>query len=195
MVQVGLTGGIGSGKTLVCSIFEKLGVPVYYADSEAKRLMDLNIDLKRGIVELFGEEAYKGGSLNRKLVAERVFGNFDLISKLNLLVHPAVRKDYLQWVEEQSGHIYVMEEAAILFESGAHKKMDLTVLVSAPEALRIQRVMQRDQTDKEQVIRRIEHQMSEEERIKYADFIICNDEKQMLLPQIISLQEKMLNEG
>jgi dephospho-CoA kinase len=195
MVQVGLTGGIGSGKTLVCGIFEKLGVPVYYADAEAKRLMNFDADLRQEIVDLFGTEAYKGGSVDREFLADRVFGNFDLIAKLNLLVHPAVRKDYLKWVELQTESCYVMEEAAILFESGAHQQMDYTVLVTAPEELRIRRVMQRDQTGRNQVIGRMKHQMSEDEKMKFADYTIYNDEKQMVLPQVIAFHEKILNEG
>jgi len=195
MVQVGLTGGIGSGKTLICSIFEKLGVPVYYADVEAKRLMNLDVELKQQIVELFGTEAYKGESVDRKFLADRVFGDFDLIAKLNQLVHPAVRMDYLKWVELQTESFYVMEEAAILFESGVHLLMDFTVLVSAPEDIRIRRVMQRDQTSREQVISRMKHQMGEDEKMKYADYIIYNDEKQMLIPQVIAFHEKILNEG
>ena len=193
MFQLGLTGGIGSGKTLVCSVFEKLGVPVYYADVEAKNLMNSDPVLKGQIVEIFGEGVYSGGILKREVLAERVFGHSEMLNKLNAVVHPAVSLDYLKWVKLQGDSAYVVEEAAILFESGANKHMDFTVLVFAPVDLRIQRVMMRDQSDKVQVEKRMKHQMSDEEKKKLADHIIYNDGKQMLLPQIIELHNKILN--
>ncbi|MEN8230390.1 MAG: dephospho-CoA kinase [Bacteroidota bacterium] len=192
MYQVGITGGIGSGKTLVCSIFEKLGIPVYYADSEAKRLMNSDQELVRHIVKLFGEDAYNGASLNREFLSEMVFGNPELLAKLNSTVHPAVRKDFVLWVESQRDAPYVLEEAAILFESGADRYLDRSVLVYAPEAMRIRRVMQRDGLDEERVRRRMIHQMDETAKMKLADHIIYNDETELLLPQIIALHKKLL---
>ena len=192
MYQAGITGGIGSGKTLVCSVFETIGVPVYYADQEAKRLMNRHPVLKESIEGLLGKEAYRDGELDRRYVGRRVFGNRDLLEQLNSLVHPAVREDYRNWVDGWSEVPYVVEEAAILFESGANRNLDITVLVYAPSELRIRRVMQRDGVSKEEVQRRMLHQMDEEEKRILADEVIVNDDREMLLPQIIALHEKIL---
>jgi len=192
MYQVGLTGGIGSGKTLVCSILEKLGVPVFYADREARHLMNENSGLRKQIEEVFGLEAYLKGTLNREFLAEKVFGDPSLLEKMNALVHPAVREHYTSWVEMQSDPPYVVEEAAILFESGSDLFMDLTVLIYADEEERIQRVMKRDGTDRLQVEKRMKTQMGEEEKKKRADYIIYNDGREMLLPQIIKLHNTIL---
>jgi dephospho-CoA kinase len=194
MFQVGLTGGIGSGKTLVCNILEKLGIPVYDADSQARRIMDEDSRLRKEIVELFGEEAYLDGRLNRRYLAGRVFGDQQMLKKLNKLVHPAVRKDYSRWVEHQSAP-YVVEEAAILFESGADRFMNMTVLVYAPVDLRISRVMKRDRVEEGKVLERMRHQMDEEEKRKRADKVIINDEKELLLPQIIAIHHEILTQG
>ena len=193
MFRVGLTGGIGSGKTLVCSIFEKLGVPVYSADTEARVLMNTDAELKYGIVNMFGDQAYSKDGMDRVFLAGSVFGDHEKLSGLNRLVHPAVRKDFNRWAALQTGSPYVVEETAILFESGADAEMDLAVLVYAPEELRIRRVMERDQTDREAVLKRMGHQMSEEEKTKMAGHIIYNDGTQMLLPQVIELHNKILN--
>lgn len=193
MLRIGLTGGIGSGKTLVCSIFEKLGVPVYYADAEAQILMNTDAELMAGIVKMFGDQAYSKDGLDRVLLADSVFGDHEKLSELNGLVHPAVRKDFNRWAALQTGSPYVVEEAAILFESGAGAEMDLSVLVYAPEELRIRRVMERDQIDREAVLKRMGHQLSEEEKMKMAGYIIHNDGTQMLLPQVIELHNKILN--
>ena len=192
MFRVGLTGGIGSGKTLICSILEKLGIPVYYADAEAKRLMTHHPDLKRKILDLLGEKAYKGASLDRKYLAERLFGNEVLLASMNSVVHPTVREDFKRWSDQQKEVPYVVEEAAILFESGAYKDFDQTVLVYAPEEIRIRRVMERDKCDRESVLRRISHQESEEELSKLADHILINDGQQMILPQVIELHNKLI---
>ena len=193
MYQVGITGGIGSGKTLVCSVLEKLGVPVYYADREAKRLMNSHPVLKKGIEELLGKEAYSEGELDRRYVGSKVFGNRELMEQLNSLVHPAVREDYRSWVAGWSEVPYVVEEAAILFESGASRNLDRTVLVYASSELRIRRVIQRDGVTREEVERRMLHQMDEEEKRMLADEVIVNDDREMLLPQIISLHQKIIN--
>jgi len=192
MFQVGLTGGIGSGKTLVCSILEKLGVPVYYADKEARELMNVHPGLMKQVEELFGPEAYRDGTLNSEFLADRVFGDQALLTKLNALVHPAVREHYSGWVGQQDKVAYVVEEAAILFESGSDQFMDLTVLIYADEEERIRRVMKRDGVDRAQVERRMNMQMSEEEKKKRADYLIYNDEREMLLPQIIKLHNTIL---
>ena len=192
MFKLGLTGGIGSGKTLVCEIFEKLGVPVYYADSAARDLMNRDAELMAGIRQMFGDEAYGTDGLDRQYMAARVFGNHEKLKGLNQLVHPAVRKDFIKWAERQEGSPYVIEEAAILFESGASEGMDLSVLVYAPEELRISRVMKRDGIQREAVLKRMEHQLSEEKKKEMADHVLVNDGKQMILPQVIDLHNDIL---
>jgi len=193
MFKLGLTGGIGSGKTLVCQVFEKLGVPVYYADRAARALMDTDEELKGGIRKMFGEEAYGKEGLDRPYLAGIVFGNQDKLDGLNGLVHPYVRKDFIRWTELQHESPYVVEEAAILFESGAYGEMDQTVLVYAPEELRVSRVMERDGLRREQVLSRMAHQLSEEEKMKMADHVLINDGTRMLLPQVLELHNKIIN--
>jgi len=192
MFQVGITGGIGSGKSLVCNVLEKLGVSVYYADREAGRLMNNDPELINGIRDLLGLKAYKNGTLDRVYVAEKIFSNRELLSDMNNMVHPAVRKDYTCWVESRMESPYVVEEAAILFESGAGDFLDWTVLVYAPEDIRIRRVMQRDRVDEESVRRRMAHQMDEEKKRELADEVIMNDEKQLILPRIIEMHRTIL---
>jgi dephospho-CoA kinase len=193
MLKLGLTGGIGSGKTLVCQIIEKLSVPVYYADRAARELMNSDAELKESIRNMFGDQAYSKEGLDRQYVASSVFGDHEKLSRLNSLVHPAVRKDFIRWTEQHRESPYVVEEAAILFESGASVEMDQTVLVYAPEELRISRVMKRDGRSREDVLKRMEHQLSEEEKMKKADHILTNDGVQMLLPQVVELHNKILN--
>jgi dephospho-CoA kinase len=195
MLKVGLTGGIGSGKTLVCSVLEKLGVAVYYADLEARRLMSSDSELVLQISGLFGNKAYKGGYLNREFLAQRVFKDKELLTRLNELVHPAVRKDFSRWASEQKPAFYVVEEAAILFESGSDLNMDLTVGVFAEKELRVQRVMQRDGIAREQVRMRMNSQMNEKEKMEKADIVINNDGKLMILPQIINMHNAILKRG
>ena len=192
MFQVGVTGGIGSGKTLVCQVLEKLGAAVYQADTSARRLMEGDMELRARIIDIFGEEAYLGGTLNRKLLADRVFGDHQMLQKLNDLVHPAVRRDYLDWISRQTEVPYVVEEAAILFESGAYRWMDLTVLVAAPEQVRISRVMKRDGVGESVVRKRMMHQMSEEEKREKADIVIMNGENDRLLTQVLDLHQDIL---
>lgn len=194
-MKVGLTGGIGSGKTLVCSVLEKLGVAVYYADLEARRLMSSDSELVLQISGLFGNKAYKGGNLNREFLAQRVFKDKELLTRLNELVHPAVRKDFSRWASEQKPAFYVVEEAAILFESGSDRNMDLTVGVFAEKELRVQRVMQRDGIAREQVRMRMNSQMNEKEKMEKADIVINNDGKLMILPQIINMHNAILKRG
>ncbi len=195
MLKVGLTGGIGSGKTLVCSVLEKLGVAVYYADSEARRLMNNDPGLAAKISTLFGNKAYEGGSLNREYISQRVFKEKELLKRLNELVHPAVRMDFSRWISEQKPATYVVEEAAILFESGSDRNMDLTVGVFAEKELRVRRAMLRDGSTREQVLNRMNSQMSEKEMMERADIVIRNDGKEMILPQIINMHNVILKRG
>lgn len=192
MLRVGLTGGIGSGKSLISSILIKLGVPVYHADSEARRLMDHDPILKKKIIEGFGEKAYDKDGLDREFLASQIFDDREKLLSVNAMVHPVVHEDFLQWTNRHKASPYVVEEAAILIESGAYKEMDHTVLVTAPEELRISRVMERDGTGRDAVLKRMSHQMKEAKLKKLADHLIINDEKQMLLPQVITLHNKLL---
>ncbi len=194
-MKVGLTGGIGSGKTLVCSVLEKLGVAVYFADSEARRLMNSDPGLVLQISGLFGNKAYEEGSLNREFIAHRVFTDKELLTRLNELVHPAVRKDFSRWASEQKPSFYVVEEAAILFESGSDRNMDFTVGVFAEKELRVRRAMQRDGSTREQVLNRMNSQMSDEEKMEKVDILINNDGKEMILPQIINMHNAILKRG
>lgn len=192
MFRLGVTGGIGSGKSLVCGVLEKMGIPVYYADREARHLMNSDAELRLEIETFFGKEVYREGILDRKAMGDRVFGDRQLLSKLNELVHPFVQKDFDSWSKSWKGVPYVVEEAAILFESGAVKNMDLSVLVYAPKELRIARVEKRDGISRSQVVDRMKMQMIEEEKLKLADRVIYNDEQNLLLPQIVELHEDVL---
>lgn len=192
-LQVGITGGIGSGKTTVCRVFEQLGIPVYYADAEAKRLMVEDAELKAGIIQLFGKDAYlKDGQLNRPHIAQQAFGHPGLLQQLNALVHPAVAEDSNRWHKEQREAPYTLKEAALLYESGAHAALDKIITVTAPEALRIQRVVKRDGSKEADVRARMDQQMPETEKVKRADFVIYNDGQQLLLPQIQRIHQALI---
>lgn len=191
MVLIGLTGGIGSGKSTVAKVFETLGIPVYYADDEAKRLMNTDERLKQEIIKQFGIESYKDGTLNRPYIASLVFADKEKLSLLNSLVHPVTIEDSQKWVLQQISP-YVIREAALLFESGANKGLDFVIGVSAPLPLRIQRVIQRDGLSKEEIEQRISRQMDEEEKTKKCDFVILNDEKQLVIPQVLDIHKKIL---
>ena len=192
MLKIGITGGIGSGKTTVSKIFELLGVPVFYADDEAKRLMEQEQALIAQIKTEFGDEAYLTNHvLNRKYIAQLVFNDRDKLNKLNALVHPAVYRAFEFWVAQQKSP-YVLKEAALLFESGSYTQNDHNILVSSPLALRIARVIKRDQATKEQVLARIQAQFTEEQKQNLADFRIQNNEQELLIPQVLSLHQIIL---
>lgn len=171
---IGLTGGIGSGKTTVLKMFQKKGSAIYVADVEAKKLMTENEELKKEIIDLLGKSSYKNNQLNRKFIAKQVFENSEKLKKLNALVHPKVRQDFLSFLKKTTVDILVYE-AAILFESGANTYCDFVVTVTANEEQRIQRVILRDKIDRNSVIRRIKNQISDEEKIKKSDFVIYNN--------------------
>ena len=184
MIKVGITGGIGSGKTTVCKIFESLGVPVYYADDRAKKIMTSDKRLKADLIHLLGEECYfKNGRLNRKFIGSRVFKNKSLLKKLNKLVHPAVLKDGELWYSKQKG-VMAIKEAALLIESGSYLSLDKLIVVTAPEKVRLQRVMERDNLSLEAVKEKMKNQLTDDEFLKYADFRIINDGKKLLIPQV-----------
>ena len=186
MLKIGLTGGIGSGKTTVGEVFQQLGVSIYASDDRAKALMTEDLSLRSGLISLFGEQAFMNETLNRSYIASKVFSNSQLLAKLNTLVHPFVEKDFQAWCMCQTG-AYVLKEAAILFESGAYKGLDEVVLVEAPIELRVNRVISRDGSHREDVIARMEMQWSDEKKKELSDHLIVNDEKSSLLEQVLKL--------
>jgi dephospho-CoA kinase len=191
-IKVGLTGGIGSGKSIVARIFEVLGVPVYYADEAAKLLYKSDPMLKKEIISFFGEEAYVDGELNRKYISSIVFSSPEKLELLNSLVHPATIKDAEKWLSAQTAP-YAVKEAALIFESGSHRDLDHVIGVFAPESLRIQRVMSRDQVTEEEVRRRMNNQIEDRIKMRLCDFVIHNDEKQLLIPQVLDIHAKLLS--
>jgi len=191
MLKIGLTGGIGSGKSTVARIFEVLGVPVYYADVAAKRLMTEDEELKTAITSAFGANAYINGNLNREYIAGQVFNDDEKISVLNSLVHPATIKDAARWMNTQQAP-YIIKEAALLFESGSNKDLDYVIGVSAPFDLRIQRTMHRDHISAREVRARAEKQMDEVLKLRLCDYVIVNDEHEMLIPQVLALHNTFL---
>lgn len=190
ILRIGLTGGIGCGKSTVAKVFEVLGIPVYYADEAAKRLMNEDELLKQQIAQLFGPQAYKNGQLNRQYIAALVFNNKEKLDALNALVHPATIRDGERWMQQQSTP-YAIKEAALIFESGTQEYLDYVIGVSAPKALRLQRAMQRDGATREQVIARMQKQINEEIKMRLCDFIIYNDEVQAVIPQVLALHEQI----
>ena len=173
MIKVAICGGIGSGKSTVCRMFAERGVALYDSDSRAKALMNESDELRKALVAEFGEECYADGALNRSYLASRVFGSEEQLARLNSIVHPAVKADFLRWAEEQEGDFCILE-SAILFESGFDAVVDKTVAVLAPLPLRIERAMQRDGASREQIEARVKAQMSDDELVARADFAIVN---------------------
>ena len=192
MISVGVTGGIGSGKTTVCKIFEGLDIPVYYADIEAKRLMNHNKELKSKIKDILGKEAYhRNGKLNRKHVASIVFSNKEKLEQLNQLVHPAVREDAIRWSNAQKSK-YTLQEAALLVENGSYKQLDYLIVVTAPVEMRIKRVVKRDKSNFDQVKARMDNQLPEQAKKKVADFIIDNSGEVSLIHQIWKIHRALM---
>lgn len=191
MLAVGITGGIGSGKSYICTVFEQLGVKIYYADARAKFLSNNSEEIITQIKSVFGKESFINGEYNRAYIASQVFNNTDKLQMLNDIIHPAIEKDYQKWIEKHKYEPYTLKEAAILFESGTYKLLDKTILVTAPLDTRIKRVVERDQTTVEAVQNRIKKQWPTEKIIPLADFILENDGKKLILPQIIKLDKKL----
>jgi dephospho-CoA kinase len=192
-IQIGITGGIGSGKSMICRILAIFGVPIYEADSRAKALMQSDTELMAAIKTAFGEKAYQDGVLNRKYLAAEVFENTEKLNLLNSLVHPAVERDYEKWYAQYDGKCaYTAKEAALLFESSSYKRLDYIVTIDAPIQVRISRVAKRDtQRTVAEIEAIISKQMSEEQRQSLAHEVILNDEFTPLLPQVIALHKKM----
>lgn len=193
MLKIGVTGGIGSGKTLVCSAISAMGIPVYNSDIESRLIVDSDKEVINLIKNLFGAGIYVDGKLERKKVAELVFANRDLLEKLNNIIHPAVARHFAQWVEQYAHHKMIVQEAAILFESGVYKYLDKIIGVIAPLEIRIERIINRDSTNYSSVQSRMNNQLSEEELIKRCDYIIVNDGVQLVVPQINEILNKISN--
>ncbi|MFO7842231.1 MAG: dephospho-CoA kinase [Bacteroidales bacterium] len=191
MIKVGVTGGIGSGKTLVCEIFGHLGIPVFNADIEAKKIYSIDQDVIEQLKKLFGQDIYHNEELKKDVLANIIFNDSKAMDKVNSIVHPKVREYFLEWAEKQTSK-YVIEEAAILFESNAYLDLDYIINVHARQDSRIKRVMERDNISKEQVLNRMKNQLCDEKRMKLADYTIYNDDERMLLPQVLAIHQKIL---
>ena len=195
MIKVGITGGIGSGKSTVCKVFQTMGIPVFEADIIAGQLMNTDLIIRKQLMNLFGTTVYLPDQmLDRKFLAGIVFNNPSLLKQLNAIVHPAVRKSYDSWCLMQQSP-YIIHEAAILFESGFYKMMDKTIVVVTNEMERIQRVMKRNRSTEEQVRQRIRNQWTDEQRIKLADFVIGNNDDELIIPQIVEIDKKIRSNG
>ena len=192
MKKIGITGGIGSGKTYVSDVFRSLGVSVFHADSQAKKLMTSSGKLIKLVKGEFGNDIYKDSDLNKVKLSSIVFSNYDKLQKLNSLVHPIVKEEFDNWCKKQTSP-YVIKEAAILFESNSHLGLDAVICVLAPLELRMERLLKRDNYTEKEIKKRIENQISQEEKEKRSDYIIVNAEKDLLLPQIIKIHEKLIN--
>lgn len=189
MLKIGLTGGIGSGKTAVATIFSVLGIPVFDADKHAKRIMEDHQQLVLEMQKTFGEDTYLNGKLNRPYLANIVFNNPAKLDVLNALVHPATISAANNWMNAQTTP-YAIKEAALMFESGSASNLDYVIGIQAPQHLRIKRVMERDHVTREQVLKRMERQINEVIKMKLCDFVIVNDEQQLLISQVLQLHTK-----
>jgi dephospho-CoA kinase len=196
MKKIGITGGIGSGKTIICDVFRLLGVSVFNADNVARDLQQNDDNVKNQLIGLFGSNIYHSdGTLDRSAMAHLIFSDKELMHKVNQIIHPAVREKFISWTMEHKSEDYILYEAAILFESGYYKELDLNILIVADEEIRIKRVMKRDNISEQAVRERIENQMPDKEKIGLANYILENNEKQLLIPQILELDKSFRNHG
>jgi dephospho-CoA kinase len=194
MIKIGLTGGIGSGKTTVAEVFRELGAPIYLADVEAKKFL-FNLDVQSELILNFGQKVVSDGEVNKAVLASIVFSNKQALTTLNEIIHPRLRKHYLDWCKEHEDYSYTIMEAAILFENGFDQLVDKSIVVTAPTDQRIERAMSRDNSNKEQVQARINNQWSQEALIARSDFIIDNHDNALILPQIMRLHDRLLQQG
>lgn len=190
MKIVGLTGGIGSGKTTVANMFSELGVPVYIADIEAKKITDTSLEIREKLIDLLGVEAYANGVLNRKYVSDKIFNDSNLLESVNKIIHPKVAAHFMEWAATQKA-TYVLKEAAILFENGGYKACDLIILVTAPKAVRINRVMARDNATQTEIEQRMRNQWSDEKKRKLADIIIENEDIGITRQRVLSIHKSI----
>jgi dephospho-CoA kinase len=191
MLKVGLTGNIGSGKSIVARIFETTGIPVYHSDDTAKLMLD-NAENKAEMEKLFGKGIFDiSGKVDRKIIAGIVFNDTKKLTALNNIIHPAVIKDFGNWVLQQHSYPYIIMESAILFETGYAALFDKIIFVSAPENIRIARIIKRDATSEEEIKVRIQNQMEEKDKLKKADFVIINDDEQLVIPQVLKIHQSL----
>ena len=193
MLKIGLTGGIGAGKSTVASIFKVLGVPVFDADATAKNILNTNSVLREQIADTFGSETYKNGLLDKKYLATLVFNNPDQLAKLNALVHPATIAAADKWAARFADRPYIIKEAALLFEAGTYVGLDYIIGVTAPVELRITRVMDRDQVSREEVLSRMQHQLDDTEKMQRCDFVIDNNEASLVIPEVLALHARFIS--
>jgi dephospho-CoA kinase len=186
-IKIGITGGIGSGKSTVSALLEVMGIPVYIADTASKQLTASNPEIRSALIALLGEEVYAGGTLNKPLLANYIFSNPEHLHTVNSIIHPRVREDFERWASEHASSPIIGMEAAILFEAGFQNSVDVTLMVYAPEALRLQRVMKRDAASQQAVVQRMQSQMSDEEKRRLADYTLLNDGSTPLIPQVLEV--------
>ena len=192
MIIAGLTGGVGSGKSYIATILEHLDIPVYYADLRAKKIMTDNSLVVKEIKKLLGSESYlPDGELNKKYISHKIFSDSSLKKELEAIVHPAVKKDFNYWIEQNKDERLLIKESALLIESGNYKDLDLLIVVVAPLDVRIKRVMERDKRSKDEVVTLVNSQISDEERLKFADFVIDNSGDVLILPQLVNFFKKI----
>lgn len=195
MHKIGITGSIGAGKSTVAGIFKVLGVPVFDADATAKNILNSDLELREQVIAAFGSETYKNGLLDKKYLATLVFNNPDQLAKLNALVHPATIKAANAWVKhwEEQGSPYIVKEAALLFEAGTNVGLDFIIGVTAPEDLRIARVMARDHVTRGEVLKRMQHQLEDTQKMQRCNTVIDNNEKALLIPQVLALHQQFIS--
>ena len=192
MKTVGLTGGIGSGKTTIATMFNELGIPIYIADIEAKKLTNSSEEIKAELLKILGDKAYDEDGLNRKYVADQIFNDAELLKKVNKVIHPQVTKHFKNWAKQQS-EAYCIKEAAILFENGGYKECDYTILVTAPKETRIDRILKRDDITEAEIKSRMDNQWPDEKKIELADFVIENTDIDATKEQVIKVHEYLIN--
>lgn len=190
MKRIGLTGNIGSGKTTLASCFEILGIAVFNADKQAKLLMNKDVNLKQSLITEFGKEVYLDNELNRKYLSKLAFNDDLVLKRLNALVHPVVQDAFEKWSIQQSG-VYVIKEAAILFESNTYQSLDAIICISCPEEIRLKRILNRDDLSEKDVRQRMSHQWAEEKKISLSDYVITNDNSSLVMPQILSVHSAL----
>ncbi len=191
-LKVGITGGIGSGKSTVANIFIKLGIPVFFSDIEAAKIISSDRKTRQKIIREFGKTILSDKMVDRKTLARIVFNDNEKLVRLNSIVHPAVREYFIKWEKKQKNAPYIIQEAAILIETGIYKNLDYVILVTAPENLKIKRVMERDKISKNEVFARMKAQWNDNKKKKFANVIIVNDEKKLVLPQVLKIHKKII---
>lgn len=191
MIKLGITGGIGSGKSTVARIFSLWGIPIYIADTESKRLVNTSSQIREQLINLFGDEIYQDDLLNKNLLASYIFNDTLLLEKVNQIIHPVVAQDFTEWTKRQENSPIVGEESAIIFEAGINKHLDKIITVYAPLELKLERIIEREQTTREKVLERIKNQMDDQEKVKLSDFVIVNDNKSSLIEQVADIIKQL----